>query len=34
MFLCCVEVLADYDQNWIFYEFLNLLKNLVKHPVL
>ena len=26
MYLCCV---ADSNQNWIFYEFLKLLKNLV-----
>ena len=28
------KVLADSDQNWIFYEFLKLLKNQAKHPVL
>ena len=40
MFLCCIEsfyvvlkVSADSDQNWIFYEFLKLLKNWTKHPV-
>ena len=25
---------ADSDQNWIFYEFLKLLKNQAKDPVL
>ena len=34
MYLCCVESLTDSDQNWIFYEFLKLLKNQVKVPVL
>ena len=28
------KVRADSDQNWIFYEFLKLLQNLAKVPVL
>ena len=28
------KVSPDSDQNWIFYEFLKLLKNRVKVPVL
>ena len=30
MYLCCVE---SVNQNWIFYEFLKLLKNRLKDPV-
>ena len=29
-----LKVLADSNQNWIFYEFLKLLKNRAKDPVL
>ena len=29
-----LKVLADSNQNWIFYEFLKLLKNQAKDPVL
>ena len=28
------QVSADSDQNWIFYEFLKLLQNWAKDPVL
>ena len=28
------RIWADSDQNWIFYEFLKLLKNWAKDPVL
>ena len=29
-----LKVWADSDHNWIFYEFLKLLKNLADDPVL
>ena len=34
MYLCCVETLSSFQSKLVFYEFLKLLKNQAKVPVL